>query len=650
MVIKLVGSVLDVFKAQGHEQTLVNNFEENEGVEKNRTLVGVDVPRTALVDFTGTGFSEFAEQCYAESTYKESYAQGNLDGGAAVDVYNIYPGKKANALHAKASKINVELQERVKVAATLYANAAELEIDSIRCVLIKAANALYAEASQLKREAEALEVNASDIMEEYYRCRKFLRFAYRDDAGVLSSFGLAFNENRPNVWVLQITRNTLAPQKDRTATLFSQGELVTSDVSTEVALDNLPEQIKLALNSDKMAQLFSGLIDSNGVVSIEKYEELNCRAHANKNIDNRDTKRQQLDELFQSAAGLLPDEYVAEIRQRIEEDINFFKAGNFEKITSAIYKKIKNEIYSQIQDKEAARSCISKSELTFYAIRFELLAMLLTEESEAKEQEAKLGVAKILRAAQNNPHPQTIEEIIRNGRMSALPERTNKPKELDQSFFKTNFGAFTFGVGGLFAAGVLLIMAGLFTPLGMAYAGLVTVLAVAGAVVAGAVGIAGIIKMLINERKFDKEKNQYNKDMDSYNKNFPASQKACEEDIQVDIQVLEAIKQAVALEVGDDEEALEEKKISDNDPVLERRNSEPDLSVLVPIDRQHLSRSKTLTELGQDSVEKGLSIHPPHLSLQALQVGKETPLVNVDPREASIEEVNGSSPVNFNSH
>jgi hypothetical protein len=365
MIKKLIGSVLNVFKAHGYAKNIVDDFAKNRGRDENQEVITRDVPRTALVDFSGKIFDDFYNEVHEESVYKEHYIQGNLDGGTALDIYDIYKGAKVKALYE--------------------------EVDKLPASPEKTAKSEY----------------ATKFFIDWTKNRESLRFAYRDDQGKLCYVGLVFNKKEPHNWALQIGKNTIAPLSQREAFLFAQGEMVSSEQASEIDPSALAQEMTIALGSEKVSALLSGLINEKGEIVLEKFEELNKRITSNKNIDNRDFKKRQLEELMIQAKQLLPNdvvlqEYYDHINLRSSDDIDFFKEGNFEDALNELFVKISTQL-EQIEDEEQAKTALVDTKLTYYAIQAELKAFPLYSKSEHVLADAYMDEAKKLRELRDNP-------------------------------------------------------------------------------------------------------------------------------------------------------------------------------------------------------------------------------------------------------
>ncbi len=253
MIIKLTGSVLDVFRGQGHSEAVISEQSRNRGSAINESTIKVDLPRTALVDYSGKTFTDFINECKKNEVYIEQYAQGNFDGGDALSAYILYYTQKASLMFDEAEKLPKKSTERIKK-----------------------------------------EGDAEKLMQHWSNAQRNLRFAYRDDNGELCSLGFVFNNDKPDTWILQITRNTKAPIELRTTTLFAQGEIVSAPSTTEhVDTHSLSEEINSALGNRMVAMLISDLIDKHGNVSLKKYDALHNRIKADKNnyVDNKNKKK-----------------------------------------------------------------------------------------------------------------------------------------------------------------------------------------------------------------------------------------------------------------------------------------------------------------------------------------------------------------------
>lgn len=365
MVKKLTGSVMDVFNAQGHEKSVVNDFERNRGESENASVIERDVPRTALADFTGKTFNDFYNEVHRPSVYQEHYIQGNLDGGTTLDIYDIYKGMKVKALYEELDKLPNSPEKIIK------------------------------------------EQQASEFFNGWTQHRRSLRLAYRDDLGNLCAIGLVFNKEKPNNWALQIVRNTTAPLAERNATLFAQGEIVSTEKASDIEASKLPQELSTALGSEKMNALLSGLVNEKGEIVLEKFEELEERIKSNQNIDNRDVKKIQLKEFMSHAEKILPDDailqkYFTEINSRSSSDVDFFKAGNFEETLNELFVKVSTQL-EQLEDQEKAKIAFLNTKLIYYAIQLELKAFPLYEESQAILRDTYMGQAQKLRDLRDDP-------------------------------------------------------------------------------------------------------------------------------------------------------------------------------------------------------------------------------------------------------
>jgi len=302
MVLKLTGTVLDVFKQQGHTEEENIQHQINRGSDINQSTILVDLPRTALVDYSGKTFTDFVNECKDEAVYRRQYSQGNLDGGDAIMAYILHCTNKSAALFEKA----LELPE----------NSLE------------------------RREKEA---KAELILIDWSAAQRHLRFAYRDENGKLCSLGFVFNIDKLDNWVLQITRGTTAPIELRTQTLFAQGEIVSApSAGSNINVSSLSKEIASALGSKKVARLVANLFNANGNVSLEKFDELDERIQANRNLVDFEARQQKLSEEFTRLSAALPnnpriEKAIRTLRTRSSEDHDFFKDDKFKTNLETIY-------------------------------------------------------------------------------------------------------------------------------------------------------------------------------------------------------------------------------------------------------------------------------------------------------------------------
>jgi hypothetical protein len=417
---------------------------------------------------------------------------------------------------------------------------------------------------------------------------KSIRLNYIDDKGKNCGFSLCYLRDDSNVeiplekrkifFVAAVIRNVHHALVDREVTFFAHSAFTEGTNMKGVSLrpKELPGELAKVINSKLISHAIEGIITGD-TISLNCFNDLVKRARGDQNLDNRDILIEKLKDLLDMSLDYISIDLIREIEDRIKNDFDFFKVGSYEKNLNEIFEIIKRNVHEKEADKAKAEELIKKIELTFYAIRFELLAYPLTEEAKKEERTALLDMADRLRSA---PSDSSLAKIIAEERIEGhikepikpiapiapiAPEAPTEPKGLRQGFLRSHYGALTFGVGGLLTAGALLIMSGLFAPLGMAFAGVATIIVVAGAVVAGAVGLAGILKMVVDERRFGKEMalylpakkkfdvdtanypiilNKYEDDKVQYETNMQQYDSDCEHNLKIH----SLIKEAVALE------------------------------------------------------------------------------------------------------
>jgi|GEM_PF-6028478 len=407
MVKKITGSVVEVVKAHTQDETHVHKYQENKGYEVNKPAITMDLPRIHLVDFTGMTFNDFINECATEANYHQHYKQGDFDGGDVVDVYALFKLKKIQALIA--------------------ANREE-------------------EADRFSNEWNSLETN------------KTLRFAYRDGQGQLCALGLAFNATHPESWALHITQNTTAPLEGRTATLFASGEL-SEAITCGTSITELSDEIKSALGDDKIAQLISGLIDINGRISLEKFEELTTILDKMRAIWDASSVENQR---FKKAL----DQIINRIITLASNDIDYFRHISMEDI-----KQLKND-----------------------PIHSRLIQINLTEQENEPSMIAFKSYVDSIKEAEN-----TLK-----GEINFIHD-TELDKRGKQSFFKRNTGQLILlGVSLLAMVSIALVLTGVLAPLGLALAtGLATYIAIGATAVIGALSVGSGFMIAKQERKLN---------------------------------------------------------------------------------------------------------------------------------------------------
>ncbi|WED42240.1 hypothetical protein [Legionella cardiaca] len=494
MVKKLAGNLLEVFNAQWQDESSLQEFAHHRGKEENKDVLQRDIPRTSLVDFTGT-FDDFSAVCLSESTFEQHYLQGNLDGGLAVDIYTNYVNKKVSALYEEAERFS-------------KTSAPRTEKD------IETQNFISSWFGQDNKEE--------------------LRFAYRDDDGQLCSFGFIANKHYPDKWVLQISKNTTAPIANRTMNLFANDEFTSPETGTQVELLELPQQIKKALGSMKVFELVSTLIQEDGTVSFKKITELNQRIMNNANIDNRDFKKAQLHDYIQfirtrCLSNTVLESYINELETQSNVDIDFFKKGDFEQTLQEMYNRIDISL-SKIANKELAATLELNNKLTFFAIRLKLLASSVASEPinlALNEQSEKLlaqreSLTTTPETVKNRKFSEWVQEALNQSYQKQIAARleehkkalehlnANKPlppPEFSQSFLQRHYPSLLVEVFSL-----LVIISLFFVPAGP------IVLVVAA--IAGVIGIAASAKVgydekqfLASQQKFFSASNKYKKEL-----------------------------------------------------------------------------------------------------------------------------------------
>ena len=355
MVQRLAGSFIDVFTAQIRSPEIVDQLCQQRSYAENKATIATDLPRTALVDFSGKTYNDFVAECTTNEIYNGHYLQGNFDGGSVSDLFSPV---SMETYHALVSQINK-----------------------------------YPAHSPLWNQA-------NDELEIYlakWKSDKKLRFAYRDDDGQLCSVGFIFSNTDPKNWILEICKNTTAPDlASKDTVLFVNGELARAENSNKtIDLTELSNEIRVELNSKVVTKLISGLIDKNGYVAIATFEDLNRRIVNARNLDNRDVRKAKLDEIIDAISAQFPSleivyNYMNELRACSVNEPDFFQNNQFEATLDDILTFV-NFIAKKHPNTKAVDYCY----LTIGAIKHELFQEKIVRE----DKPSLTGVAAILIAA-----------------------------------------------------------------------------------------------------------------------------------------------------------------------------------------------------------------------------------------------------------
>ncbi len=415
MVRKIVGTVVGVMREQGLAETHIDDYERNRGYEVNKTTIGVDLPRTALIDFTGT-FDAFRAEFEKEEVYQRHYAQGNTDGGGVEDIYTIYKFNKQSDLYSQIERLNETLAER---------------------------RGAGQDCSDLEARLQQINTELNEFQAVWFggNNKNSLRVAYRDDNGNLCGLGYYSNKEKPDLWSLKIDRYTPAGIETRQTTLFTHEELCREGAGEAVDMAALPHEMEIALNSRMLSALTYGLLDAEGRISEERLSELKRRAFSNINLDDRDTRRIQLQEFADNTRGILPATYLADINTRSLNDPNFFEGVRFTSMLQEAFETAQSLIgENQEMNADEKAMAIYKAQLTLFAIKLELQAFYLVGESNNFKRQAMLAEAQRLREERDAPLPAVAEldyatrENNALGPIAAQLEHEAKVAEYHQKF------------------------------------------------------------------------------------------------------------------------------------------------------------------------------------------------------------------------
>ncbi|STX51067.1 Dot/Icm secretion system substrate [Legionella busanensis] len=166
-----------------------------------------------------------------------------------------------------------------------------------------------------------------------------LRLGYMDAEGKPCGFAIEFNHANPNWWVASIIKNTTAPPDEREVIIFSNPtEFISGEGFSTAPINSVVELLPEALNSTGLANLLAPLFKADNTINANYLIELNMRLISERNIDDRDKKRQKLFRLNKILAVLNErgvessnlliarlNTKIAYYNQKVKDDEDFFK-------------------------------------------------------------------------------------------------------------------------------------------------------------------------------------------------------------------------------------------------------------------------------------------------------------------------------------
>ncbi|HHF7347897.1 TPA: hypothetical protein ACPSKE_001065 [Legionella feeleii] len=114
----------------------------------------------------------------------------------------------------------------------------------------------------------------------YLQSMRRVDFAYYNDEGILCGVSITYSTLDPSLWIASSTHNTPGKDKDRPTFFLSSEEIVDDDKGESVESSAAAPEFLAFLKSATVKNMFEGVFLADGLVSVEKLEEL--RELANK--------------------------------------------------------------------------------------------------------------------------------------------------------------------------------------------------------------------------------------------------------------------------------------------------------------------------------------------------------------------------------
>lgn len=183
-----------------------------------------------------------------------------------------------------------------------------------------------------------------------------IRVAYVDDSGKNCALAISYRrgdptidkrnspaENRKRPFAVTVIRNTTLVPTEREVTCFINPVFLSKtpiDQAIDINSVDLPNELATVTNSKNLNELLTGIFNDDSI-SLEHFDSLNARLGNNRNIDNRDLKKEQLLELvtfvynklngypgLKSNYGELESYFNALVERQNETDL--FKDSNYQ--------------------------------------------------------------------------------------------------------------------------------------------------------------------------------------------------------------------------------------------------------------------------------------------------------------------------------
>lgn len=256
------------------------------------------------------------------------------------------------------------------------------------------------------------------------------RFAYYDVNDTPCGFSLAYSKNDFSLWVAAIINNTPVAPEHRTVTFFCPNDIIDDPGDQQLNAPNVLPEILQTLNSSSIQRLLHNILNSNGTVNLDAMNQLQERVKGGRNIDNRDNKKVQLEQLIAKARQDHHNDALeakfTEIETHAREDINFYKDDNFSKILQmpAILQQISIAKYENYE--QSLKSLTSARSTVFEAV---LYARGLTLRDALRKAESDLSLTSEYILARNQlleiavailENPKSIEIPNKIAQMEAL--------------------------------------------------------------------------------------------------------------------------------------------------------------------------------------------------------------------------------------
>lgn len=110
--------------------------------------------------------------------------------------------------------------------------------------------------------------------EAYFRSMRRIDFGYYNDEGILCGVSITYSTEDPSLWIVSSTRNTPGKDQDRPTFFLSSEEIVDDDKGESIESSDAAPEFLAFLKSAAVKDMFEGVFLADGLVSLEKLEEL----------------------------------------------------------------------------------------------------------------------------------------------------------------------------------------------------------------------------------------------------------------------------------------------------------------------------------------------------------------------------------------